>query len=893
MNKILSLLEPGITVITATERLAREARSLYAESQKQNNHTAWTSPDIYNFLQYIESTWLDMWPESQMINDVHEYHLLQRIINQTHGTKLLTIEPTVKAALNTYHQCLKYKIDFKDSEFGSREESETFVDWIEELESKKSELHLVNRLEIIQFCIDSVDEYKGLLPKHVFMVGFLDLPPLYKSFFDAIESAETQVTFYNSPEKANVSLVRHNTTYDELYGIASDISDKLKPYVNNPSDAPSIGVVVPSIQTYREKLDYAFTEAISPRLLVESADDTEKPWRFTIGRALAQLPLVEYAQSILRLQAYDNSFEDISVLLLNPLFISAEREGLAELEVYFRTRGYRRISLKQIIRYSEDTPISNGYAPVFAETAQKLLELQRTEQENALPSEWAVRFTQRLEIFQWGLQATLDGSQQQAIEAWNIKLQSLGSLDGVIGSISYSKAMDVLNMVLGEALFMPRSDYAPNIHIMELWDIPDHQYDYLYVISLDASKFPARAMSNPFIPYSLMKDAKMPGSSPDVEHDRAAKAVSYIKRSADNVIISCPFYSDDGRDLSASSFFDGWEVKEDNAKEVNVLPLYKTNGTFENVDETIIPVSAEEAIGIKGGVRTLSLHASASFFSFTESRLGVQPFKDPSNGVSPRMQGKCIHAVLEYFWQKVRTSKKLKAMSKTELDAFLNNIIYRVYDNEKLIPHGILPEPVLELERKRTHMLASTWLKFEAERTDDFEVVTTEHRLDININGLPVNIVIDRIDKISTDDGDKFLVWDYKTGNNVYPQGWNVDTLTDPQLPIYASLADLTSLNIERVDGIAFGHITEGKCTAHLKTNWCDNFVSRKIATQDVVSSWPQQIDDWKSAIEDLVSSFMEGENTISEKDFNKYSFMYEHLIDLVREPELLSVITN
>ena len=110
-----------------------------------------------------------------------------------------------------------------------------------------------------------------------------------------------------------------------------------------------------------------------------------------------------------------------------------------------------------------------------------------------------------------------------------------------------------------------------------------------------------------------------------------------------------------------------------------------------------------------------------------------------------------------------------------------------------------LPPRLRQLESERLQALLTVWLEVEAGRPP-FRVVACEERHSLDIEGLPVRVMIDRIDQL--DDG-RLVVIDYKSGRSDSAASWAALRITEPQLPIYAALAfpdrELAAVALARV----------------------------------------------------------------------------------------------
>jgi exodeoxyribonuclease-5 len=88
------------------------------------------------------------------------------------------------------------------------------------------------------------------------------------------------------------------------------------------------------------------------------------------------------------------------------------------------------------------------------------------------------------------------------------------------------------------------------------------------------------------------------------------------------------------------------------------------------------------------------------------------------------------------------------------------------------------------LEGQLLERVLFEWLHIEDGRSE-FRVTgcEVEHRLDLE--GIALRLVIDRIDQLS--DGRQVII-DYKSGNTVGVASWADERLREPQLPLYAAL---------------------------------------------------------------------------------------------------------
>jgi hypothetical protein len=102
-----------------------------------------------------------------------------------------------------------------------------------------------------------------------------------------------------------------------------------------------------------------------------------------------------------------------------------------------------------------------------------------------------------------------------------------------------------------------------------------------------------------------------------------------------------------------------------------------------------------------------------------------------------------------------------------------------------------LPPRLRALEAQRLAELLAAWLELEAARPP-FRVLAREERHRLDIEGLPVSVVVDRVDQLG--DG-RLAIIDYKSGRGDRSASWNAERITG------AAVADLCRAGLSRSRG--------------------------------------------------------------------------------------------
>jgi RecB family exonuclease len=148
----------------------------------------------------------------------------------------------------------------------------------------------------------------------------------------------------------------------------------------------------------------------------------------------------------------------------------------------------------------------------------------------------------------------------------------------------------------------------------------------------------------------------------------------------------------------------------------------------------------------------------------------------------------------------------------------------------------------------------------------DFEVAATEVKRTVAVDGLTLDLRLDRIDRLN--DGSQ-LVIDYKTGN-VSPTCWELPRPDDVQLPLYAGFAledeevlgGLVFAKV-RTGGLAFaGRVGDAASTLFPGLKGGNTLVKNPLTAEQLL--------DWRDSIEQLARDFIAGHAEVDPREYPK-----------------------
>src|SRR5690606_16585598 len=103
------------------------------------------------------------------------------------------------------------------------------------------------------------------------------------------------------------------------------------------------------------------------------------------------------------------------------------------------------------------------------------------------------------------------------LEAFDRVLTQFAKQATVLGAISATEAISVLNRLLRETLFQPQRDPSSRLDVLGLLEAEGGRWDAIWIMGLTDSVLPAAPKPNPLIPATVLKAAQAPRATPERE----------------------------------------------------------------------------------------------------------------------------------------------------------------------------------------------------------------------------------------------------------------------------------------------------------------------------------------------------------------------------------------
>ena len=361
----------------------------------------------------------------------------------------------------------------------------------------------------------------------------------------------------------------------------------------------------------------------------------------------------------------------------------------------------------------------------------------------------------------------------------------------------FATALQALELQARDAAFTLPSTDAP-VQVMSVAEAEGSFFDAVVFLSATDVNWPAVERVNPLLSWTLQRTLKMPGSDPGSD----CGAEQSDDRGGAGLLRAGDVYVCEGRCEREVASVAAAECVGSSARRcgrVGPLRIFDGGDLFETViDEGELPALPSREVG--GGASVLKLQAACGFLAFAELRLRARAPESGELGLDAGESGSLLHRALQAFWRETRTQDALRAMSAAERDEAVMRAVDAAFPRRLQVRNG-WDRAYLWIQKQRLRSLLRQWLADELSR-GPFAVSDVERKELVDVGPLTLDVRVDRIDSV---DGGVFLV-DYKTGYEVGVKQWAGPRPDDPQLPLYALLAES-----EELKGVAFGRVRAGR----------------------------------------------------------------------------------
>jgi exodeoxyribonuclease-5 len=554
----------------------------------------------------------------------------------------------------------------------------------------------------------------------------------------------------------------------------------------NKNGQARVRIAVADLPARRHVLARVLDDALHADAVGAGWAALERDYVFTTGTPLAAEALVDVGLRLLHLLVHAQrvALADFGALLCGPGWSAdvEECDARAQLDAELRRVSPPEVSLERLQR-SMARQAARWPARQLPQLFRHLTGLLAASRDYAqarrqLPGVWGAQFAQTLGAVGWPGQRELLPAECAACDAWREILTGLAQLDAIIGPVDAGEALRQAQRQCREQSFSAPRQRPARVEICSLADAVAGPVDGVWLMGMNESLWPPAPRPNPLLPAELQRRAGVPAARADSLAEQARAMQALWCASAGEVMFS--WAAQEGEKMLHASPL---------LADIPRCPLARpaapplVAAPMQRIDDSRAPPVADDE-RIRGGTALLQAQALCPAWGFYRYRLGAAVLPAPTFGLDAKVRGDLLHRVMEAFWRG-RSQADLLQMSEPARAAEIQRAVsaaLAAFQQHAIEP---LPPRLAQLEAARLQCLLERWLAIEAQRAP-FRVVACEERHELMIAGLPVRVVVDRIDAL--DDG-RLIVIDYKSGKNAKADSWSQPRMREPQLPVYAALA--------------------------------------------------------------------------------------------------------
>jgi hypothetical protein len=926
-------------ILCATSRLAQSLRWQHDRAQVAAGKTQWPTLNTATVSQWFatlaEEALLRGKAESllqrRVLDAFQETLLWEQVISESipdYATSFFDVPGMAATAAEAHKLMVVWGINpVSSGEAEATDETEEFLRWRRKFLDVCSASELIDAAQSHEAILTLVDSGRLQLPREVFFAGFDNITPQERRLKALLVEQGVTVADWQIAEATTPSLeIRLLPEADsERRAVAQWAAAQL---ARKPDGqlGTQLGIVVPNLGSARDAIESALDDALHPALLCPSQVEAPRCYNFSLGKPLTQHPLVAVALDLIEFTCGASEVEQsrIGELLRHPCWSAAinEADARARLDAALREKVPATTTIGRVLSFAQwfgnadanPPPAEEDWlqsVPLFDEDGEILvlpseevkadaqatpripvllshlsaIESTRREwKKKALPSAWATRIRQLLRAAGWPGERALSSHEFQARQAFFDELDKLAALDGILGNIAARDAHRRLTQLCNVHVFQAETTNEPQVQVVGMLEAGGMHFDALWVMGMTDDVWPPMPRPNPLLPAEIQRRVGSPNSSAQAQLTFANSIHQRLLQCAPDITFS--FARMDGAtELRASPLLAPYLADLPALTPPGAKPLPASTWA-EPIDDSVAP-AVKGGEHVSGGTGLLKAQAICPAWAYYRYRLGAKKLQTPVEGLDAAARGSIVHEALRSFWLATESSSTLRAMSDAERSAAIDTAIdtaLAAYDDE----HHAAPLPPVfrKLERERLQRLLSNWLGVELQREQPFSVVSCEETIEVDIEGIHCRLQIDRIDELQ--DGRRIVI-DYKTGAVSGYKSWADMRITDPQLPIYAAIAQ----SDQTTASVAFGKVQLDDSTflgiasedALLpRVPGVDSKDGRKVFSADEFADWQAVLRHWRSSIQEIALEVKFGAAAVQVAD--EASLRYCDVLPILRLAE-------
>lgn len=853
LGRLQTLLDDGVLLLTPNLRLARRIKAAWDEQQMAQGKSAWRPAGVKALDHWLGECWQsavkcgDLAP-ARILDGSQEIELWRQVIDDDRAAngeyQLLQSTSAAESARQAREYLQRAQVDTTASsvasEFRMDPDCSIFQRWQQAFESRLAAngwLTAGDRLVRL-----ACGQREDVAPR-VALVDFDDVTPLHRACLEKL-AGNCQELASGSGEAPLLA-----RSYPDRQAELSAVARWAAVHYEQNSQI-RLGILLADMKGDRGPLEYLLRREFD----CLGANYTALPVNFSTGITLDRAPVVRDALRILAACGRQLPLADV-LGLVNSRFTpldDRERDRCVKLLHQLFEDGTEQIEVGRLRYLARQVKVDQQQGLALGELLAKCSEM-RLQHQRQRPSEWVDNITRILDLWAWPGRGPLDSLEYQQVEAWYQVLEGFAALDELSGKLDLPSAAALLLRRCQGHISQPQTADS-NIQVLGPLEAAGLQFDEIWFCGLQASRWPAPARPNPFIPMALQRKHAMPHSSSEREWQYAVTLMRQYRAGCQQMTGSYARQIDGAPEL-ASPLLQG--VAHEALDTVAGLPdlwLQMANSReLDSLEDTRAPaVQADELAHVRGGSGILQHQANCPFRAFASKRLHLEPLGDPRSGLSAADRGSILHDALYALWGQLEDSERLAATDREAASVMVAAAVDSALDAVAEPLRQLVGMHCLDLERRRLQPLLEEWVQLERQR-DPFKVIAREAPVSFQLGALELNLRVDRVDELA--DGSR-LVIDYKSGRQSLSQ-WLGERPAQPQLPLYGLAEEVSALAFAEVRPRDARFLGLGEVQG-IKGVQSD--IAKGVSRYSDCEDWASLLLQWQQNLSRLATDFLLGE---------------------------------
>ena len=824
VEKCIDALKQDFTVVVETERLRHLIVDGYNIRMMESGGGSWPTPEASTWNQWMRNLWQSIEQTApsavnELLSGNQTTALWEQVIARSIRSNrqdefeylLWHVTSTANQAKAAYQLISKYCID--DSEFDRElsEDSRMFLDWLKDYRAQLRRNGYIDSEFLPEEIVRHLSkEHKRETGKVIF-AGFDEWPPQNEYLIGSLQRLGWDIrVLSHDPEKISTKVVRREfeTVDEEIEQCAC----WARSIIEQNSQEHYVGVVVPSITEQHTKIRRTFSAILNPSAVLDQRQDNKMSYHITLGTELSQTPIVVDAMNLLELIK-----SQVEVPVMCSVIQSDRLKGWDE-ESALRSNFARELFTLRVDITSIDDTLA-----IMASRFLKGSELYRTlhvarERLSQTPQTadfgyWAKFITDWLRLFQANSREgrSFSDIEWRAHAQWGKLVEGLAELGFLSRKVRIEEVIAQLRRITQNSNFQSRALRVP-IQVGGMVALLGQRFTHLWIMGMNKDAIPGASRPNQFIPVPVQKKYCISQATPQLAYEQCEKRLHRLVNSADITVMS---YARSDLDAEYEPSLMLEKYSNNSLQDISITNYITYTNKIVSQDDELEEFTESNAGMVSDselrvvGTGLFRDQSQCPFKAFAHYRLKAENPRVPSIGVGPLEHGSLVHSLLEYLFRKYTRKEVLERVEDDNFRAELVNLS-RTYLGDMCRIHMLsVNEEAFENGVDRSVDTVIDWVQNNEIKLSMHEVYATEIKLESEINGLPIRIHIDRVDRLYHDDplDFEYVVIDYKTGY------CNVNDLkgyrpSEPQLLVYGCAVEMELMT--PVGHVAFAGLKKG-----------------------------------------------------------------------------------